>query len=105
MKRSRLILHEKLCKEVLKTRNCYFNPPASIQMEYPCIVYSYAAPSVEHADNKRYHNTSAYDLMVIDTDPESEISKSLFGSDFLYLSPGNPYVVDGLYHFPFTLYY
>jgi hypothetical protein len=35
---SRLALHEIRC-EILDSRNVYFQPPASVKMKYPAIVY------------------------------------------------------------------
>ena len=34
----RLLLHEIFC-EILGTRNAYFQPPESVKMNYPAIVY------------------------------------------------------------------
>ena len=35
----RLQLHEELCS-VLGSRNVYFQPPETIKLTYPCIIYS-----------------------------------------------------------------
>ena len=51
MLNDRLALHELLC-EKLGSRNVYFQPPESIKMKYPAIVYS----------RNRIENTSAEDV-------------------------------------------
>lgn len=102
--KTRLELHEFLC-EILGTRNCYYNPPANIQMKYPCFVYHSEIKNVRHADDIRYLCRDRYSIMLIDKDPESKIAEKLFESDLPYLSEDrSPYVSDGMYHFVYTLY-
>lgn len=99
----RIKLHEKLC-DILGSRNCYFSPPSNIRMCYPCFVYEEDSRTVRHADNRRYFNKKRYSLTVIDENPDSSIPDKLFESDFLYLRHDRTYVVDGMYHFVYTLY-
>ena len=35
-------------------KNVYFQPPSSVKMNYPCIVYSLSRISVKKANNKLY---------------------------------------------------
>lgn len=67
----RLELHEKLC-ELLGSRNVYFEPPATIRMKYPAIVYKRETIRNEFADNLVYKQDVAYQIVVIDQDPDSE---------------------------------
>lgn len=57
-----------------------------------------------HANNMVYTNTRRYDGVVIDRDPDSNIPDDIL-RNFKMCDFGKPYVVDNLYHFPFTLYY
>lgn len=100
---SRLKLHEELC-EILGTRQVYFQPPNSIQMKYPCIVYSKAGVDKRNANSKAYIKTNEYDGIVIDRDPDSTIADSVLDY-FPMCSLSNGYISDGLYHRPFKLYY
>ena len=68
---SRLELHEVLC-EVLGSRNVYFNPPSSVKMKYPAIVYNRKNIENTHADNGVYIQSDVYEATVIDSDVESE---------------------------------
>lgn len=101
--RTRLELDTKL-REVLGIENVYFQPPRNITMRYPCVRYKLVAGKVDYANDKTYNYTKAYDVMIIDKDPESSLpDKLLFG--FPMCSPSRPYVADNLHHFPFTLYF
>lgn len=100
---SRLKLHEELCK-ILGTRYVYFQPPESIKLNYPCIVYSKSEPSKRNANDKLYLNTNKYEGVVIDRDPDSEIPNKIV-THFPMCSLGRSYTSDNLNHTSFTLYY
>jgi hypothetical protein len=51
----------------------YFQPPPSMVMEYPCIVYSRDFVKLEYADDQPYKNRTRYQVTVIDRDPDSPI--------------------------------
>lgn len=53
--------------------NVYFQPPPTLTMKYPCIVYSKEDVDTTHANNIPYKNTKRYSVTVIDRDPDSEI--------------------------------
>ena len=48
---SRLELHEEFCN-ILGSRSVYFQPPASIKLNYPCIVYSISSVNKQDANDK-----------------------------------------------------
>lgn len=68
----RLELHEILCN-LLGTRNVYYQPPESVKMKYPAIVYSRDDIVNTPANNSVYKQDRKYQLTVIDPDPDSEI--------------------------------
>lgn len=51
----------------------YFQPPANVQMEYPCIVYSRDNAKTQFAGNSPYRYTKRYQVTVISRDPDSLI--------------------------------
>ena len=102
MARTRLDLHEELCK-VLESRNCYYEAPS--QMKYPCIKYEMQNPSIDYADNEEYRFMNMWMLTIIDTDPDSEIPAKLKAHFKHYCSRNREYDADGLKHFVYTLYY
>lgn len=69
----RIELHEILCK-ILGSRNVYYQPPESVRMNYPAIVYSRDDIPNTFADNITYKQSHIYQVTVIDTDPDSKIA-------------------------------
>lgn len=98
----RLQLHEVLCT-ALGSRNVYYQPPESVRMNYPAIVYSLYDIDNVHADNVVYKQQNGYQITVIDRDPDSVIK------DRVSRIPGirfnRPYTADNLNHWAFVLYY
>lgn len=90
-------------ENLLKTRNVYFQPPPSIKMNYPAIVYTLANIQNEPANNSVYMQKTTYQLTIIDKDPDSEISKTV---SLLPMCRFNRFFTsDNLNHFVYTLYY
>lgn len=58
---------------LLGTSNVYFQPPPSLLMQYPCIVYERLTVNTTFADNRPYKHTTRYQVTVIDRDPDSDI--------------------------------
>ena len=98
---SRLELHEALCA-ILGTRSVYYQPPASVMMKYPAIVYSRKSIDNSHANNSVYKQDNSYELTVIDEDPDSEIVVKV--SKLPACSHDRHYTKDNLNHDVFTLF-
>lgn len=96
-------LHQKLVK-IPGVRKVYFQPPASVQMMYPCIRYVREAPYVRRADNSLYRYVDRYTLTVITRDPDCPIPRRLIEA-FPLCSIDRTYVSDNLYHTVLTLYH
>lgn len=99
---SRLELHEILC-DILGSEHVYFQPPVSVQMTYPAIVYSRKNIESNFADNSVYKQNHAYELTVIYEDPDSDIPISI--SQLPLCRFDRHYTADNLNHDSFTLYY
>lgn len=99
---SRLELHEKLVS-VLGSRYVYFQPPESVKMKYPAIVYERSDIPNKFANDDVYLQTIKYKVTVVDRDPDSEIVERM--SKFKTARFEKHYVVDGLNHDTFTIYY
>ena len=102
MMNKRLELHELLC-EVLGSRNVYFQPPESVKMKYPAIVYSRNRIENTSADNTVYKQDVSYKITVIDSDPDSEIVERV--SAIPGIMYDRSYVSNNLNHDVFTLFY
>lgn len=99
---TRLDLHELLC-DCLGSRNVYFQPPESIKMQYPAIVYSRDDIENNHANNGAYIQSTAYNIIVIDPDPDSEVVQKV--SKLPMCMFDRHYAADNLNHDSFTIYY
>lgn len=62
-----------ILEALLGTDKVYFQPPKSIQMSYPCIVYKRDKIKTEFADNGPYSLDVRYLVTVIDRNPDSAI--------------------------------
>lgn len=98
----RLDLHN-LLVDLLDSRNVYFQPPATIRMSYPCIVYDLDGIDTKYADSTKYKNTRKYTLTVIDQNPDSELPFKLL--QLQYCSFNRFFNSDNLNHYVFTLYF
>lgn len=99
---SRLDLHEILCS-ILESRNVYFQPPESLKIQYPAIIYSLSRIRNVHANNNIYNQSRSYQIILIDKSPDSTISDKI--SKLPYCAFDRSYASDGLNHYVFTLYY
>ena len=98
----RIELHNVLC-DILGSSNVYFQPPESIKMKYPAIVYHLNYVDNKHADNGVYKQEREYIITVVDRDPDSEISVKV--SRLPRCRYDRSYSVDNLNHFVYTLFY
>lgn len=96
----RLELHDLLLKIC---PNVYFSPPASKQLKYPCITYNRVNNLTQYGDNKPYVITTRYAVMVIDTDPDSEIVPKI--EKLPLCTFDRHYEVDNLCHDSFSIYF
>ena len=99
---SRLELHEKFC-EILGSRNAYFNPPESVKLNYPAIVYQIKPIDNAFANNGVYMQSQGYKVTVIDEDPEGNIMRKI--SRLPTCRQISHFTSDNLIHDVFELYY
>lgn len=99
----RFELHDEL-KELLGTTNCYFQPPESLKLKYPCYVYRRAASDRLRADNLLYRRVDHYDLTYITLNPDDPLIHET-EDHFSMCSLTQFYAADGLNHYHYDLYY
>lgn len=58
---------------LLGSNHVYFQPPPTVQMTYPCIVYKRDFQATRFADDKPYKHNKRYLVTVIDRNPDSGI--------------------------------
>lgn len=103
MARSRQQLSEILNGIMGTTKRVYFQPPASIKMVYPCIVYNLDNIDAEFANNLPYALIKRYTIMVITKDPDTDLPMKVAQLPMCTMS--RAYTADNLYHYVFDLYY
>lgn len=84
-------------------KHVYYQPPASVKLSYPCVVYRLEDMPAFHADNFPYHWDHSYQITVIDRDPESEIREKI--AEIRSCRFVNSFVADNLNHYVFRVYY
>lgn len=94
---------QEILKGILGSNNVYFQPPPTLIMNYPCIVYTLSDMKVEHASNTPYTLDNGYQVTHIDRNPESDVPKKLAR---LQKSRFNRHFKnDNLNHNVFTIYF
>lgn len=89
-------------ESILGNRNVYFQPPASISLSYPCIVYSYDGDNERHADDGTYLRHDRYSLTLITKNAfPDEIMKKI--DSMPYVRFDRHYEADNLHHFSYNL--
>ena len=98
---SRLDLHAELLTFL---PNVYYQPPSTIQMTYPCIVYNKTKKMRHFANDVIYLSQQEYQIMVIDKNPDSVVADNI-EKHFPSCGINQYYTVDNLNHTTLNLYY
>lgn len=98
----RIQLHQILV-DLLGSTNVYFQPPSTVQMKFPCIIYSRDACDEKFADNILYLGKDRYSISVVDKNPDSDIPDKVGALPLTSFS--QHYVVDNLNHDVYSTYY
>jgi len=97
------LLEQLMGSEPDEKLNVYFQPPANVQLKYPCIVYQRDAASTKFADNAPYNNKQRYQVTVIDPEPDSDIPSKVAALPMSSFS--RFFVADNLNHDVYNLYF
>lgn len=99
---SRLDLHNTLVG-VLGSSNVYFQPPSTLVMKYPCIVYKRDGMiSRRTDDSKLYYNKIGYMVTLIDQNPDSITIQKIMGLPLTVFD--RHYTINNLNHDVFIVY-
>lgn len=99
---SRLEL-QTLLEELLGSRNVYFQPPETVKLSYPAIVYIRDRIENTRANDDVYMQSLAYQVTVIYKDPDSELPMKI--SKLPMCRHDRHFKSDNLNHDVFTLYF
>lgn len=99
--KTRLTLQEAL-EEFLGSRNVYYQPPESIKLKYPCIIYELSRIDSDYADNVSYFKRKQYDVTIVHKDADSTLPDDIL-DNFKYIRFDRSYKADNLYHEVYTI--
>lgn len=99
--KTRLTLQSAL-EEFLGSRNVYYQPPETIKLKYPCIIYERSRITKVPADNIAYLKHKFYTLTLIHKDADSTLPDDIM-DHFKYLDFDRSYKADNLYHDVFSI--
>ena len=100
---SRRIKLHYILVDILDSNYVYFQPPESIKMNYPCIIYSRSRIDAKYANNKLYLGRDRYQIITVDKNPDNTLSEEILK---LPLSSfDRQYTKDNLNHDVCTLYF
>lgn len=88
---------------LLGSGNVYFQPPATVQMEFPCIVYRRSNLHTDFANNSPYRMKKRYQITYIDEDPDGDVSEKLAALPLC--SFDRFFVVDNLNHDVYNVFF
>lgn len=100
--KSRITLQEKL-EEILGCRSVYYQPPESMKIEYPAIIYARKSIQNVHASNGVYGRNLEYEIIFISKKPDNDIINHIL--DLPYCRHDRHYNADNLNHDTFTIYW
>lgn len=98
----RIELQAKL-EAALGSRNVYYNPPETVKMSYPAIVYSRGETDHVFANDSKYLNKHAYNVIVISKKPDSPVAEEIL--TWPLTRRVRDYTSDNLYHNVLNVYY
>lgn len=94
---------QEIFRNIIGSNQVYYQAPESIKMQYPAIVYHRKDLHVNHANNRLYSCMTAYEVVLITENPDSEIINRI--AELPYCSYDRHYAAENLNHEVFTLYF
>lgn len=94
---------QKILVEILGSNEVYFQPPPTVQMKYPCIVYRRDYVMTRYANDHPYSHRKRYQVTVIDRDSDSEIPDKV--GELPLSAHERFYTADNLNHDVFKLFF
>ena len=91
-------------EEILGSNHVYFDPPESVKMQYPCIVYERDAGDINFANNNPYRFEVRYNITAISKKADNPIIGTL-ALALPKIRYDRHFVSSGLHHDVFTVYF
>lgn len=93
---------QKTLETVIGSRNVYYQPPESIKLKYPCIIYNLDDVDYIYADGLAYIESRRFNITIIHKNPDNNILDKM--KELKMCSFDRYFVSDGLYHYVYTIY-
>lgn len=94
---------QKILEEILGSSNVYFQPPESIRLTYPCIIYQLSSRDTTFADDNPYRVSKRYQITFISSEADDTTPDKIALLPMCVMD--RAYTVDNLYHQIFYLYF
>ena len=94
---------QSLLEGLLGSDAVYFQPPATVGLIYPCIIYKRDFAQTDFADNKPYSRKLRYQVTVIDKNPDSDLPEKVAALPMCIFD--RFYTADNLNHDVFNLFF
>lgn len=100
---NRLSLQQNL-EALIGNNHVYYQPPETLKITYPCIVYKRQVGKTDYADDRTYNHTRSYEINYITRNPDDPLIDTILFS-FSSIRLANRYCTGGLYHNVYVIYY
>nr|DAS36933.1 MAG TPA: tail completion protein [Caudoviricetes sp.] len=94
---------QEILEKILGSRSVYFQPPSSIRLTYPCIIYELQDRDTKYADNAPYRHIKCYAVTHISRDPDDPTPDKI--ANLSGCDTDRMFQRDGLNHQTFRLYF
>lgn len=93
------VLHE-ILESCGEPSNVYFQPPESVKLLYPCIIYHLKNLPSSYADDEPYHKRISFDITYITRSPSSKVPDALLSLPMTAFD--RYYTAENLHHYVYT---
>lgn len=102
MAKTRLEIQD-LLESIDPSLHVYYQPPPSVHIKYPAIIYKLDDIDQLHADDRTYLKSKSYMITLVHSDPDNNIIDKLI--DMIpNIRFDRTYISDNLYHYIYILY-
>jgi hypothetical protein len=92
-----------LLVDLLESDNVHFQPPPTLLLSYPCILYRIDERQVQHADDRPYTHAVRYQVTHITRDPDSPTPEKIMMLPSCSFE--RAFTTENLYHEVFNLFF
>jgi len=93
---------QKFLEKVAAPYHVYFQPPDSLYIDYPCVIYHLSNVKNLYANNNIYKQDKFYELIIVDSNPDSILFEKFCKLPMCKFK--NFYVSESLNHFVFDIF-